>query len=419
MMQQAKHHTDALTDAASRALLACRNELYSLFPYLDAAFAALPLQPAADTATLGTDGVQLIFAPRFVAETFVKTPTALRRGYLHMLLHCLFLHPFRAERRDDPWWPLACDMAVEQLIERENRPRLSFPASTVKGTCLTLLGAAPRSAEQISAMLASGVFPYDRETMENAFRFDDHALWQKAPCDGRDRWERLLAYTNESRQNRRRGTKAGHGTEELTDLTASPYDYRKFLQRFAVPREELELDHESFDYIYYHLGMERCGNVPLMEPLEYKEGSKLEELVIAIDTSGSCSKETVQAFLADTYRILSQRENFFSRMNVHLIQCDCLVQRTAVIRSAEEWKNYSRSITIEGRGGTDFTPVFRYVAEQQRKGRLQKLKALLYFTDGDGFFPREKTDYETAFVFLERNEFMDAVPPWALKLLVR
>ena len=156
-----------------------------------------------------------------------------------------------------------------------------------------------------------------------------------------------------------------------------------------------------------------------MEPLEYKEGSKLEELVIAIDTSGSCSKETVQAFLADTYRILSQRENFFSRMNVHLIQCDCLVQRTAVIRSAEEWKNYSRSITIEGRGGTDFTPVFRYVAEQQRKGRLQKLKALLYFTDGDGFFPREKTDYETAFVFLERNEFMDAVPPWALKLLVR
>jgi len=139
MMQQAKHHTDALTDAASRALLACRNELYSLFPYLDAAFAALPLQPSADTAALGTDGVHLIFSPRFAAETFVKTPAALRRGYLHMLLHCLFLHPFRAERTEDPWWPLACDMAVEQLIERENRPRLSLPANEVKEGEATLL----------------------------------------------------------------------------------------------------------------------------------------------------------------------------------------------------------------------------------------------------------------------------------------
>ena len=127
----------------------------------------------------------------------------------------------------------------------------------------------------------------------------------------------------------------------------------------------------------------------------------------------------MQEFLADTYRILSSHENFFSRMSVHLIQCDCLVQRSVVIRSAEEWKRYARSITIEGRGGTDFTPVFRYVEDLRRKGQLQKLKALLYFTDGDGFFPREKTDYETAFVFLERNEHMDAVPPWALKLLVR
>ncbi len=418
-MPPAKLHTDPLTDGASRALFACRNELTSLFPHLDAAFAALPLCPCRDTAALGTDGRSLLFSPLFVAKTFAATPAALRRGFLHVLLHCLFLHPFHPERQEDPLWHLACDMAVEQMIQREHKSRLDLPENNIKATCLAILGPTASSAEQIRSLLRSGAFPFTYADMAAAFVFDDPALWQNSDCDGKDRWQQILSYTNENRRNRRRGNRAGHGTETITELTNGPYDYRKFLHRFAVPKEELELDHESFDYIYYHLGMERYDNLPLMEPLEYKEGSKLEELVIAIDTSGSCSRETVQNFLSDTYRILSARENFFSRMTVHIIQCDCLIQRTAVIHSAQEWERFSRSITIEGRGGTDFTPVFRYVDQLRREGQLKKLKALLYFTDGDGFFPREKPDYETAFVFLEQNEFMDAVPPWALKLLVR
>ena len=58
--------------------------------------------------------------------------------------------------------------------------------------------------------------------------------------------------------------------------------------------------------------------------------------------------------------------------------------------------------------------------EQLRQDRkLQNLKALLYFTDGDGVYPRTPTDYETAFVFLEKTDKMDVAPKWAAKLLVR
>ena len=46
----------------------------------------------------------------------------------------------------------------------------------------------------------------------------------------------------------------------------------------------MELDTESFDYIFDNYGMEHYGNLPLIEPLEYKEVNRLEELVIAIDT---------------------------------------------------------------------------------------------------------------------------------------
>ena len=75
-------------------------------------------------------------------------------------------------------------------------------------------------------------------------------------------------------------------------------------------------------------------------------------------------------------------------------------------------------VTIQGRGGTDFTPVFRYVEELRRKGELKALKALLYFTDGDGVYPRERTDYQTAFVFLHQSDKMDQVPAWAVRLVL-
>lgn len=144
----------------------------------------------------------------------------------------------------------------------------------------------------------------------------------------------------------------------------------------------------------------------------------MEELVIAIDTSSSCSRERVQGFLEETYQILSQRENFFRKMKVYLIQCDCYVQDVKIIHSEEEWKSYSKNIKIQGRGGTDFRPVFRFIKEQQEKKEIQDLKALIYFTDGDGIYPREKPDYEAAFVFLGDAARTELVPGWAQKLVV-
>lgn len=49
------------------------------------------------------------------------------------------------------------------------------------------------------------------------------------------------------------------------------YDYRKFLRKFSVLKETVQVDPDSFDYVFYHYGMELYGNMPLIEPLETKE----------------------------------------------------------------------------------------------------------------------------------------------------
>lgn len=404
----------------------CRNELYSFFPHLDGAFAGLPAKPDKDMEKIATDGEHLIFSPVFLAGAYGRLPVSVLRGYLHMLLHCLYLHLFREDNYSPRQWNLACDMAVEQIIEREALPGLALAEDPVRERCFQLLGGRGLSAEQIYNMLTHGRFPYSLKELEEAFAFDDHSLWgaQKNPSERartKKKWEKIRAYTdaNQQGQRRRAGRQSGTDQEELELAHSNKYDYKRFLKRFAIPREEVELDTESFDYIFYNYGMEQYGNMPLIEPLEYKEVNRLEELVIAIDTSGSCTSEIVQQFLEETYGILSEKENFFHKMNVHIVQCDCWVQDVAVIHSEEEWSRYSKEIKIQGRGGTDFRPVFRYVEEQKKKGELKNLKALIYFTDGDGVYPQSKPDYETAFAFLEETPKMEIVPPWALCLLAK
>ena len=405
-------------ELGQKILLCCRNELYSLFPYLDGAFGSLPGKPSADTGSFGTEGEHLLYSPDYLIALFGVSPGKVRRGYLHVLLHLLYLHPFRRGGRNPQLWNLAADMAVEQILEKEGNPRLALGPDPVRDVCRPVLGEKPRSAEQIYEMLKRGDFSLPIEQMAASYLADDHRLWEAPEPGARETWEHVLSYLSANRRGGNRpGTRGGSAQEKLEDLRRGIGSYRQYLQQFAVSREEMELDMDSFDYIYYHLGLERYGNLPLIEPLEYREGHKLQELVIAIDTSGSCSLPVVRRFLEETYRILSSRENFFRKMQVYLIQCDCLVQSVAVIHSEEEWKNYSRCITIQGRGGTDFTPVFRYVDALRGEGKLRDLKALLYFTDGDGCFPRARPAYETAFVFVKRTELIDGVPSWAARLI--
>ncbi len=104
------------------------------------------------------------------------------------------------------------------------------------------------------------------------------------------------------------GTKAL--LQQLQEVNRDKYDYREFLKKFAVRGEDITVNDEEFDYIYYTYGLQKYGNMPLVEPLEYKEINKINDFVIAIDTSGSCQGEVVQKFLEKTYSILMQEESF-------------------------------------------------------------------------------------------------------------
>ena len=372
-----------------------REQLSVKYPFFRKLIWDFSFQESSDTHTAGTDGHTIYFAPQFLIQTFQNDPDALETLFLHMLYHCLFLHLVMETPADPILWNQACDLAVEHLI---------------KG---------------IKDASSPSVIYHELQTTSESTAIpvvDDHQFWKLA--DRKKLLEQMKNVWNSGTGaaglglygNSGRGTAPGNLAEELTLKHKHRYDFRRFLRRFAVQREELHTDTSSFDYIPYVYGLDHYGNMPLIEHLEYQEMNRMEELVIAIDTSGSCTTETVRRFMEETYGILSDHENFFRKMNLYIIQCDSFIQDCAHITCEKDWKRYLSDLQIHGRGGTDFRPVFEHVKMLRSEGRIRNLKGLLYFTDGDGIYPQRPTTYQTAFVFYHEKALHQQVPTWATKL---
>ena len=217
----------------------------------------------------------------------------------------------------------------------------------------------------------------------------------------------------------RAGEAPGALVQNLKAVNRERYDYGEFLRRFAVPGEIMKLDDEEFDQIFYTYGLELYGDMPLVEPLEYKEVRRIRTFVIAIDTSGSVAGDLVQRFVQKTYNILLSTESFFSRVEIWILQCDAAVQEAVRITTPEEFEKYLETMELRGFGGTDFRPVFQYVDKLRREGALPEVQGLVYLTDGDGLYPERMPDYPAAFVFIDGAYYAPHVPPWAIKLILQ
>ena len=160
------------------------------------------------------------------------------------------------------------------------------------------------------------------------------------------------------------------------------------------------------------------GNMPLVEPPETKEEKRIEDLVIAVDTSMSTSGDLVKEFLACTYAILHSTETFTRKVNIRILQCDDKIRSDTVIHELSELKDYMNHFELQGGSATDFRPVFQHIEELTAAGAFSSLRGLIYFTDGMGIYPQKRPNYDVAFVLLEEPPLSIRLPAWAIKLVL-
>ena len=216
------------------------------------------------------------------------------------------------------------------------------------------------------------------------------------------------------------GIEGSNLSMNLRKVTREKHDYRAFLRKFARMGEQIRVNDDEFDYVFYCYGLSLYGNLPLVEPVEFAEEKRIRDFVIAIDTSASTKDGLVRKFIERTYSILADETSFFSQMNVLIIQCDAAITDVTRIESLRDLDRYLDNLEIRGLGGTDFRPVFDYVDDALMQGDLDDLGGLIYFTDGQGTYPKRRPAYETAFVFLDSDDAAASapVPPWAMKVVL-
>lgn len=408
-------------------LFSARTELYMSLPFLDEAVSALTVADEEyDAATLATDAKHLYFSGAWLAQQLEHARTAVNRAYLHTVFHCLLRHPAKTKNRDTPLWDLACDIAVESMLDSLDYRCLREDKPSVRRQNVYR-----RLREAMPVLTAEAIYrqfrrerlnSYDCATLARVFYVDDHTLWPASDGGEQDRqWQQTAARTQTAMETVFNNQAAGgEAVREQLSVSAHPTtDYRAFLRRFAALREEVAIDADSFDYGYYAYGLRHYGNMPLIEPLETREVRKIEDFVIAIDTSMSTSGELVRSFLSYTYSLLRDNESFFRHINLRILQCDDQLRSDKRITNERDLRDYMEHFELIGQSATDFRPVFEHVDQLVSEGAFHHLRGIIYFTDGLGIYPKKRPRYDAAFVMLEGEAYPENVPPWGIRAILR
>lgn len=427
--QDMEEAAEKLKSLGVSILCAARDELYFSMRFLDVALSSFVYQMDSSVSPFGTDGAVMYFHPQQLGGLLRENRILVNRGYLHMVFHCIFRHMFK-RTDDERYWDLSCDIAAEHLIDGCDKRPVRWSRSLLRRETYRKLEAGGRvmNAERIFRELkAWELTEKELSRLEEEFRTDDHRYWEnrgperkKEPELSR-KWQEIneKMETDLETFSKEASEENGSFLGQLRVENRERQDYREFLRKFSVLREEMGTDPDTFDYGFYSYGLSLYGNMPLIEPLETREVRRIADFVIVIDTSMSCSGTLVRRFLEETYSVLKQNDSYFRRVNVHIIQCDEKVHSDVKITSEKELKKYMDQFELYGEGGTDFRPAFAYVDELLGMGEFDDLKGLIYFTDGYGIYPSRMPPYKTAFVFLE-EDYRDAdVPAWAIRLVLR
>ncbi len=424
-----------------------RNELYINMHYLDIALSSLryamdkSISKDGNGTGIATDGNIVYFDPMFLYGLYSSSRIEVNRSMLHMLLHCIFLHFILKNGVDKRLYNLACDIAIEHIIDSMKLKALNVNRRLERERIYSAF-----SAEGIKYWNAESLYSYIRkkykrtadggfakadefnlQMLEELFVRDNHFLWQseedtdrRISIETKKKWKdvREKLETALETGDIDKGTGENELLTELNIENREKCSFKSFLRKFSILREEIRPDEDSFDYNMYCYGLCHYGNMPLIEPQETKESFGIEEFVIVIDTSYSTNGDLVRGFLESCYDVLSEKNSFFKKVNIHIIQADDKIQEDKLITSEEELREYMDKFFLKGNGGTDFRPAFSYVDSLIRQKYFKHLKGLLYFTDGKGIYPARRPVYETAFIFIEDQYDDIDVPPYAMKLLI-
>lgn len=311
-------------------------------PFFAALILQIPIREG-DIGTIGTNGKEIIYNPSWIQDNQDYLPGVLA----HEVLHVALGHIWRKGEREPLRWNAAADFAVNPLVLEAG---LELPPLRLINWSFV-----NQSAEEIYSQLP-GVKYIDQP-------WGNHAEWDKLSPEEREmlgkHWRVMLAQA--ATIARQKGD-LPLGLERLVNIVLYPQvDWHQALAQFLQPTRS--------DYSFSPPDRRFLDSDIILPDFS---GEGIEDIVIAIDTSGSIRNNELGQFLAEVRALIAT----WPSLSGHLVTCDAAVQEWFALDDLPP-------IKFKGGGGTDFRPVFKEVAK-----RGITPSCLIYLTDGAGDFPK-------------------------------
>ena len=401
----------------------CVTELLRKQPFFGSLVLRLPLRPDPTRETLATDGHEIRYSPRWIAETEAHLiETAMAR----VVMACALKHHTRRGERDLERWQMASQLVTHALIRdagftlpsdaeawddlsvEQAYDRLPTPEEGDSGDD----GSAPSGAASAGASAAAQPSPDDDddgasdsppshdpsgtgEVMDAGARAGEDGDAGETPVDvaaEEQAWDEAMHQAlNIARAE---GKVPGQVEETVKGAHASTLDWRSLLRRYMT-------DAAKSDYSW-SLPNRRFIDSGLYLPSIRSEG--IETITVIVDTSGSLPAATLAAFWAELREVAAE----IGPERVVVLQVDAAVQDAAEYAPDD----LPDEIALKGRGGTDFRPGFEWLDEQGIQPAV-----CLYFTDMEcSSYPEAEPRFPTVWVNWSRPPEDWNREPWGERI---
>jgi len=362
-MDEKIQHTPTLM-SHQELLTKAKSQLTLQHPYFGMLASRLKHEPKESIPTYASNGVRFIYNPTFMEQ---RTLQEIMFILTNSVMHHILAHQQRRLNRKGPLWQLATDYAINNLLENSG---LHIPQGANYNSEYKKM-----FAEEIYELLKEEYF----SGIEGAF--DDEELEQKEESifantqnieeelspEDESNWEYAASVSKEVAQKK---SAMPSGMERLAKkVKANDVDWRFELYN-AVNR------HMRNNYAFMPPNKKHIYRGFALPSLT----SDTLSLCVAVDTSGSIDDELLAAFMAEFKSIMQN----FPSVKIELIIADARVHAHYTFQGGEKM-----DFALKGGGGTDYRPTFEYI-----EANLPMNTMLLYFTDGDGWFPKYPPNYE-------------------------
>lgn len=431
------HQQEGFDSVNYNKLCTARTKLILDKPFLGALVLRLPLVPADKSwcPTTGTDAKSFFYNPDYIDNL---KPAEVQFVLAHEALHCALSHFARRGHRVKHRWDLACDYAINPLLQKEGlkAPECSLFMKPYEGMTAEEIYPLIKDNDQ-SETLDQHLYDKPDQADEGGQDKQDNPLDQE-PDDQKKSGQSDNKAQPDSDPNKSNKTEQGKGgqnaqpdpnqsgkmktapeplTEQEKDNLSTQWQQRMagaaqqamqagkmgegmsrmidFMLQPQLPWRHLMtryFNNMAKDDYSYTRPSSRRGEPAILPSLR----SSQLNAVIAVDVSGSVDDEELSEFVSEVNALKSQ-----VRSKVTLLACDSRLNAESPW-VFEPWDLCELPATITGGGGTKFTPVFDWVAKQDVPPDL-----LIYFTDAKGEFPHQQPNYPVVWLVKGKEDV-----PW-------